>query len=224
VSAVVELARPRRLIPRWPGHGDLHLLVDDPVVYLRSADVERLAGIPPWGRGETLLLDDEALVLIDTVPYYTLAVAVGRAEYEDTVLAGEFVAWLDEQLPLLLDPAELERAHRVPGFAGAHTVTAAAKILARDLGLRLGRDRLFEHLAGLGWITRAGVDEDWDVTSLAHDRDWLTRRPVAIPAPTRDRRRQYLQVHVTERGLAQLRTALAVGRPEPPPPEPTLFD
>ena len=67
-----------KLIPRWPGHGDLTIVVDGDRTYLRADDVERLAQVPAWSEGETIL-GEEWPEELDGVPFYTLEAATAKA-------------------------------------------------------------------------------------------------------------------------------------------------
>lgn len=223
---MMELQKPRPLIHRWNGH-DIHVLVDHPYVYLRAADVEAAAGIPPWSTGETLLLDDDTLTELNDGEYYPLDRARARALEVNTDQAAAFLAWLDEHEALFLEPSILERAHKPVPFTDAYEVRRAATLLSDDPTISIGRDRLFELMASLGWIRRGVAGTlDWRITALAHTNDWLTLRDVIVPAAGRTGKRTYRQVHVTPAGLNELRRTLhALGRSTPTtPPQPTLFD
>lgn len=218
MSAVVELAQPRKLLPRWSGHGDLTIVIDGAYTYLRADQVEQLAGIPPWGEGETVLPDEWPLDVAG-IPFYSMDDAVRKCEQHGTALALEFVTWLREFLAGVDDEA-LELAHRVVPFVEAFTVSNAAAILDADPAISMGRARLFAHLEQLGWIERSSPAHDWVITRRPHDRDWLVLRPVRVPAPTRSGWRDYPQVHVTAAGIAELRRTLyAVGRGDAAPTE-----
>jgi len=230
---MVELQQPRTLIARVDGT-DLRILVDHPFVYLRREDVERLAAIPPWATGEQLLLDDDQVLEISGTEYYPLEWALSRA-IEDTLdahKATRFLDWIRDELPAYTSDQVLEQAHRVPHFVTAHTVAAAARTLSADPTISIGRDGLFEYMATLGWIHRATPNRtgnpagDWTISRTAHDRDWLTLRPITIGPATRHGQRGYMQIHVTDAGLAELHRLLAgISTPAPPPPaHPTLFD
>lgn len=225
MSALVELAHPRKLIPRWEKHGDLWIFTQDGTVYVRADQLEQLAGITPWSTGETLI-EDHWPTMIDGHPFYELDTAVARCEAEETALAAEFLTWLREQLELLLTDEALDQAQRIPSHFGSYSVNRAAKILDRDPAIRIGMHGLFAHMQLQGWITRAEVDSDWTITPLAHRHGWLTLRNVIIPAATKVRRRTYPQVYVTPAGLDELRTTLHALLRSPPdePTHPTLFD
>ncbi|WP_396645396.1 phage antirepressor KilAC domain-containing protein [Microbacterium sp.] len=215
MSAVVELAQPRKLLSRWHGHGDLLIVIDGAYTYLRADDVEHLAGIPRWSTGDTVLGDEWPLDVAG-VAFYLLDDAFRRCEQHGTLMAREFTAWLLEFLARV-DDTVLEEAHQPVPFTNAHTVTQAARALAESLRITLGRDQLFEQLDRLDWIGRNTPDDDWVITPFAHTRDLLTLRPVNVPASNRERRRRYLQIHVTPRGLDELRRLLAPAVPPPPP-------
>lgn len=219
MSAVLELAQPRKLRPRWHGHGNLLIVVDGAYTYLRAEDVEHLAGIPTWGEGDTVLGDEWPLDL-DGMHFYLLADALRRCEQHGTRGAADFTTWLLDFLAGV-DDAVLELAHQPVPFTEALTVTQAARQLSADLGITLGRDQLFAHLDAFDWIGRNSPEHDWVIDPTAHRLDLLTLRTVIVPAPNRDRRRAYPQVHVTPRGLAELARRLT---PTPtPPPTPPLF-
>jgi hypothetical protein len=226
---VVELEQPRDLIPRWLGHGDLHVAVRAGHVYLRAEDVERLAGIPPWAHGETLLGDAWPLE-IDGYPYYELEDAIARCESEATETAATFLQWLDTTLAQLLTDEALDLAAPTPGFIGSHPVRVAAQILDSDPAIRIGQNSLFAHMADQGWITRAQADNpawrEWQITPTARRRGVLTIRNVAIPSPGMKRRRTYPQIYITPAGMDELRRTLHALNPKPTlaGTHPTLFE
>lgn len=215
MSAVVELAQPRKLVPRWHTHGDLLLVIDGAYTYLRADDVEQLSGIPPWGEGDTVLGDSWPLD-VEGVHFYLLDDALRRCEQHGTRTAREFTAWLLDFLASV-DDAVLENAHRVVPFIEALTVAQAARDLTRQHGIRVNRKQLFAALDDLDWIGRNSPEHDWVISPEAHARDLLTLREVNIPAATREGKRRYLQVHVTRRGLAELVKALTPAEPQPAP-------
>lgn len=214
MTAVVELAQPRKLVPRWLGHGDLTVVITPDRVYLRADQVEALAGIPPWGTGSTLLPDEWPLD-VDGIDFYDIDTATTMCEQHDTALAAEFVAWVNGFLTTV-DGVVLEQAHRVTPFTESLTVAQAARALDADPAITMGRDRLFELLEQQGWIERNSTHHDWTVTARAHYADWVTLRAVNVPDGHKTRR--YLQVHVTPAGMTELRRILhALGRGDPPP-------
>lgn len=227
---MVELQQPRTLIHRLDGR-DLRVLVDTPYVYLARDDVEAIAGVPPWGTGDTLLTAaDERSIEISGVTFIPLDVATDRVRTDatDQDRAAAFLAWLDEHAPTFTDPRVLELAHQPASFATAYTVAAAAKAIADELRIDLGRDRLFDHMDALGWIERNEPGAPWIITALPHNNDWLTLRAVGIgPRRSGKTQRQYLQIHVTPAGLAKLTDTF---RDLPPAPKlralptPPLFD
>ncbi|WZH36275.1 MAG: hypothetical protein PIR02_16125 [Microbacterium enclense] len=214
MTVMVELAQPRKLLPRWYGHGDLLVVIDGAYTYLRADDVEHLAGIPAWGEGDTVLGDEWPLD-VDGVHFYLLDDALRRCDQHGTLASREFTTWLLDFLSHV-DDTVLEQAHQPVPFTEALTVAQAARHLSTELGINLGRDQLFDHLDRLDWIGRNTPEDDWIITPAAHTGDLLTLRPVNIPAPTKERRRRYLQVHVTRHGLDRLRVHLAPATPPPP--------
>lgn len=232
-ATMVELQQPRTLIARVHGE-NLRILVDHPFVYLRRDDVEQLAAVPPWATGEQLLLGDDQVIEISGVEYYPLEWAMSRAleDSTDPTRGARFLSWIRDELPAYTSDQVLEQAHRIPHFATAHTVAAAARTLSADPTISIGRDGLFEYMATLAWIHRATPTRtgnpagDWTISRTAHDRDWLTLRPITIGPATRHGQRRYLQIHITDAGLTELHRLLAgISAPAPPPPaHPTLFD
>jgi hypothetical protein len=230
VTAVAALTRTRKLIPRWFGHGDLTLVVDGDQVYARADQVEKLAGIPPWSTGETLLGDTWPLE-IDGYPYYHLDDAIVRAEAVATPEATDFLRWLREQLPLILADEVLDIAQRIPPFIGSYPVSTAARLLSEDPAVVIGQNGLFAHMCQLGWIVRAITvtpdAPDWHITDTARRNGWLTVRDVIVPAANRARRRVYPQIYVTPAGLTELARTLHALHPDrdpQTPPHPQLFD
>ena len=226
----VELRQPRTIIARV-NVADLRFLVDHPFVYFHRENVETIADIPPWGTGETLLLDDDQVVDIDGVEYYTHETTIYRARFDSATPAkgDALLRFLEEELPAYLTPDALEAAHRAPSFAEAYTVAAAARLLDEDPAISMGRDRLFEHMEAIGWIERNPADprnpgaDVWIPTSLPTSRDWVALRTVLVGP--RKSARPYLQIHITNAGLTELRTSLlALARPAAAPTHPTLFD
>lgn len=204
----------RRLLARWPRHGDLDIRVDlaDGRTWIRADQVEQLADIPTWSTGDTLLGDEE-VHSIDDAWFYDVDGAIAKCAHHGTALAGEFADWLRAFLANV-DEQVLEDAHKVVPFTEAHTVAQAARVLDGDPAITMGRDRLFAHLEQLGWIERSSAAHDWIITREPHDHDWLTLRAVNVPDGLGLRR--YLQIHVTAAGLDEIRRTLyALGRGEP---------
>lgn len=220
MTAVVELAPTHKLLPRWSGHGDLHIVIETDRVFVRSDQAEQLAGIPPWGRGETLL--DDHWFEHNGNQYYPLEDAIARCETEETALAASFLAWLNETLEQLLNEDVLDMAQGVPSFIGSYPVDRAASILDRDPAISIGRTSLFAHMHLEGWLTRR---DDWEISTVARRNGWLTTRNVTVPAPTRSGRRAYPQIYVTPAGLTELRRTLHALNSSPPPDDdhPSLF-
>jgi hypothetical protein len=212
-----ELAQPRKLVPRWLGHGDLTIVVDGPNVYVRADQLEQLADIRPWADGDALIPEGWPVDL-QGVAYYRLDDALDRLEHAGTGSATAFLTWIRDTLPTLITDETLALAAGLSGFLDAFTVSQAAAQLSTDPAVSIGRDRLFRHMEQLGWVTR---DRDyWALTTPARRDGVLTLRTVPV------RGRSYPQVYVTQLGLTALRAslhALSVA-PPPPAPTPTLFD
>lgn len=226
---MVALQQPRTLIHRVDGR-DLRVLVDTPYVYLSRDDVEAIASVPPWSTGDTLIpAADEHSIEISGVTFIPIDAAVDRvhADSTDPAAAGKFLFWLDEHRPTFTDASVLELAHQPAPFTTAHTVAAAAALIAAELGISLGRDRLFDHMDSIGWIERNDSTSPWIITALPHNNDWLTFRAVLVGPRRSGKARPYPQIHVTPAGLAQLTESFRNLRPAPQLralPTPTLFD
>lgn len=207
---------------RWPAHGDLRILVDELDVFVAASDLHALAEfeddyehptIRPrvtWARhaGETL------------IEHYTLAEAMEVLDHTPTHQTGELLAWLREQLPLVLRDEVIDAAIGLEGFCDAFTVAQAALILDRDPAVSIGQRTLFQHLEHIGWAERDFVGH-WRPTRPAIRRHWLTIRDVIIRPRTRQAA-PYPQLYVTPAGLAELRKTLHALNPAPldlPEPE-----
>lgn len=96
---------------------------------------------------------------------------------------------------------------------GDFSVGAAAKTLSRDPDIEIGRDRLFRHMAELGWIFRQGQGrrEHWEAYQ---DKAIKTGRLVhKLSAPFLNERTEEYEapaptVRVTPKGLAELHRSL----------------
>lgn len=198
---MADLAQPIKIIARWPMRGDLRIVVDGDYTYLRASDVETLAGIPAWGDGEALIGDDSAVDFLGEA-HYLVDVAVAKVRrHADEARAAEFVTWLDEALPDLLDPQTVDDARVRTGFGAGLTVRNAARRLT-DAGVRIGRTGLFTTLQSLGWTRREG--DSWALTSLPLDLGWAATRRIRDPRPGADRHATYEQIYILPAGLDRL--------------------
>ncbi|WP_221585584.1 phage antirepressor KilAC domain-containing protein [Microbacterium sp. G2-8] len=217
------LQEPVRIIARWISHGDLSIVVDGDYVYLRADQLEQLADVPAWSSGETIV-GDEWPADLDGVPFYTLDAAVAKVnEHAGRETPRQFLAWLNVELPNLLEPRVVEAARGDVSFVGAYPVASAARHLDRHPEISMGRDRLFAYLEHHGWIER--IDDAWAPTTMSRSRGWVTVRRIPHPDPSRRGRALYGQIYITPSGLEQLRDELT---PEPIPAAPDtlrpLFD
>ncbi len=102
---------------------------------------------------------------------------------------------------------------RLAESAGDFSVAEAAKVLSRDPGISIGRDRLFQEMHSAGWIFRTkGKRAHWEASQqravdtgrLAHkvgDRFWNDHTEEwELPHPT---------IRVTAKGLQQLHSMLS---------------
>lgn len=95
---------------------------------------------------------------------------------------------------------------------GDYAVADAAKILARDPRLTLGRNRLFTVLTSHGWLYRQLDDGRLHVKQHAVDAGWLSELPSSHYHPrTGELVLDAPQVRVTVRGLQRLHQLLTTG-------------
>lgn len=66
---------------------------------------------------------------------------------------------------------------------GDYSVADAAKILARDPAITIGRDRLFTYMAGLGWVHRQRADGRWRAYQRHVDNGRLSELPQQYEHP-----------------------------------------
>lgn len=172
------------------------------------ADIERYGAGAHWSQivavdgvvdenGERLVLvtGDDALLLLQEAP-----MALKGDDHD------ELVAWLERNLAGLREDTERLVGYALdedPGYTQRHfTVANAAAILNRDPAITLGRDRLFEVLAHVGWIERPHLD--WRPTDDARRAGLVTARPTMIHG----RKDVYMQVVVTDAALLELHRRL----------------
>jgi anti-repressor protein len=92
---------------------------------------------------------------------------------------------------------------------GDYSVADAAKILARDPDISLGRNRLFTILAENKWTYRQGADDRPRVMQTAVERGWLSEIPQSHYHPrTGELVLDPPQVRVTVKGLNELHKRL----------------
>ncbi|WOF23802.1 phage antirepressor KilAC domain-containing protein [Microbacterium betulae] len=214
---------PVKLIARWPRRGDVMIVVDGDRTFLRADDVERLAQVPAWSAGETVL-GDEWPEELDGVPFYTLEAAVAKvSEHAGKEPAREFLGWLDVTLPQLLAPDVVAQARRDVSPLVSFTIDQTAAQLLRNPGLRMNRVQLFAYLERCGWVRRAG--DEWTPTDHARAEGFLTVRQIPHPDPSRGKHASYPRIYVTPAGMDKLRASLRSDAPEfTPALTPALFD
>jgi prophage antirepressor-like protein len=123
------------------------------------------------------------------------------------VQAQELIARRDTQIAELAPRAEAW--DELASADGDYSVADAAKILARA-GIETGPQRLFEQLAALGWIFRAG-DGKWRAYAQHVSTGYVAERPQSHHHPrTGDLVIDPPQVRVTLRGVERLRVRLGV--------------
>lgn len=220
---------------RWQHHGDLRIVINDGDVLASADDILALAELD----GDTIAEGDPHPALsvhptirpTDTwarrtdgalIAMYRLADAVAVLEHTPTHQTHELLAWMRDQLPLVMADDVLDRAVRLETFLHAWTVGQAAHILDRDPSVSIGRTSLFRHLEHIGWVHRGISGGHWEPTSTATRDGLLTIRDVLIRHRTRITE-AYPQIYVTPAGLDQLRRTLHAQHPgaatEPPAPE-----
>lgn len=92
---------------------------------------------------------------------------------------------------------------------GDYAVADAAKILARDPSIKIGRDRLFRVMAEQRWTYRQGVDARWRAYQTAIETGRLCEAPGTFYHPrTGELTLDVPQVRVTVKGLEQLHRLL----------------
>lgn len=97
---------------------------------------------------------------------------------------------------------------------GDFSVADAAKILARDPGISIGRDRLFDFLHRIGWTYRQRADNRW----RAYQAQVNTGRMSELPQQYENARTGQLalaapQLRITVKGLAELHRLLGGTEP-----------
>ena len=110
-----------------------------------------------------------------------------------------------------LTPAARSWEHlAAPG--GDYSVSAAAKVLSRDPEIEIGRDRLFKHMADLGWVFRTpGKRSHWEAMQ---DKGIKTGRLVHklgggfINEKTGEWEQGQPTVRITPKGLHELHKSL----------------
>lgn len=92
---------------------------------------------------------------------------------------------------------------------GDLSVADAAKILSRDPAIRVGRDRLFEQMAGDGWVYRQRSDDRWRAYQTQVNTGRLSELPQTYTHPkTKETSIGSPQVRVTVKGLHELHRRL----------------
>lgn len=107
-------------------------------------------------------------------------------------------------------PAQSWEALAAPG--GDFSVTEAAKVLSRTEGIEIGRNRLFDHMARLGWIYRTqGKRAHWEAyQDKGIKTGRLTHKMGArfINEQTGEWEQAHPTVRVTAKGIHELRLHL----------------
>lgn len=128
----------------------------------------------------------------------------------DLKASRERAAAAENRARALEAPAKSWEHLAAPG--GDFSVSAAAKVLSRDPEISLGRDRLFKHMATIGWIFRTkGRRAHWEASQQkAIDTGRLTHK---LSAPFFNERTEEWEqpaptIRITPKGLHQLHRSL----------------
>jgi prophage antirepressor-like protein len=132
-------------------------------------------------------------------------------DYEEALVA--LLGQVRETKALTAKVAELEPAanswQTLAAADGDFSVADAAKILARDPAIKLGRNRLFSLLDELGWTYRQLSDDRPRVKQAAIERQWLSEIPQSHYHPrTAELVMDAPQVRITVKGLHELHKRL----------------
>lgn len=93
---------------------------------------------------------------------------------------------------------------------GDYAVDEAAKILSRDEGIEMGRNRLFQFMADLGWTYRQGARNSWHAYQSQVDNGRIVLRMSAafLNAKTGEMENPAPTIRITAKGIDALRSAL----------------
>ncbi len=93
---------------------------------------------------------------------------------------------------------------------GDYAVDEAAKILSRDADIEIGRNRLFDFMADLGWTYRQGARNSWHAYQSQVDNGRIVLRMSAafLNAKTGEMENPAPTIRVTAKGIDALRIAL----------------
>lgn len=132
-------------------------------------------------------------------------------DYEEALVA--LLGQVRETKALTAKVAELEPAanswQTLAAAEGDFSVADAAKILARDPNIKLGRNRLFTLLDEYRWTYRQLADDRPRVMQAAIERQWLSEIPQSHYHPrTGELVMDAPQVRVTVKGLHELHKRL----------------
>jgi DNA-damage-inducible protein D len=132
-------------------------------------------------------------------------------DYEEALVA--LLGQVRETKALTAKVAELEPAanswQTLAAAEGDFSVADAAKILARDPNIKLGRNRLFSLLDEYRWTYRQVSDDRPRVMQVAIERQWLSEIPQSHYHPrTAELVMDAPQVRVTAKGLHELHKRL----------------
>ena len=132
-------------------------------------------------------------------------------DYEEALVA--LLGQVRETKALTAKVAELEPAanswQTLASAEGDFSVADAAKILARDPSIKLGRNRLFSLLDEYRWTYRQVSDDRPRVMQVAIERQWLSEIPQSHYHPrTAELVMDAPQVRVTAKGLHELHKRL----------------
>lgn len=127
--------------------------------------------------------------------------SVAGAPVAPTTMVEALTLALEQQREIeALRPAA-ELGNRLLDSGEVFTVTEAASLLYNDGG-NIGRTRLFEVMAELGWTFRENGTGDWRPKQHTKEDGYLVLLSATVEKGPR--RGQYLQIHVTPAGIEKL--------------------
>lgn len=156
----------------------------------------------------------EVLPAIRKTGGYSAAPAIPQTYAQALQLAANQARQIEEQAAQLAIAApKAESWDVLASGAGDYSVGDAAKILSRDPGIQMGRDRLFAHLAEAGWVYRSRADGRYRAYQTAVDSGRLSELPQTYPTGDGGTAIAPPQVRITPKGLHVLHQALGGQRP-----------
>ncbi|MFD6551279.1 BRO family protein [Streptomyces sp. NPDC058398] len=221
VTDVLGLANGRDAVGRLPERMKSSVAISDGTpgnpnkTVIRESGVYRLimrSNLPAAERFQDWLAE-EVIPSIRQTGSYSIEPATPALpqDYEEALVA--LLGQVRETKALTAKVAELEPAanswQTLAAADGDFSVADAAKILARDPAIRLGRNRLFTLLDEYRWTYRQLADDRPRVMQVAIERQWLSEIPQSHYHPrSGELVMDAPQVRVTVKGLHELHKRL----------------